>query len=191
MQLSYEPGDRVLVDGQLLQIAARASNRWGGYAYSLAALPEDGEPPRKRWLTARLVGTKANVIDRRAISDLVHTFYGRIRADEVLGPIFEARLADRWDAHLDVMVRFWSSVLLAEGSFDGQPMPKHRAIAEGEPEHFVRWLALFRATLDELFTPPCAELIAARSKAMARGLSSGMFGRPFDMVRSEPPLQRR
>lgn len=183
MQVSYEPGDRVIVDGQLLQVVTKANNRWGGYAYSLGPLPESSEPARKRWLTARLESSKASVIDRRAIHDLVHAFYGRIREDEVLGPIFEARLAGRWEPHLEKMVSFWSSVLLAEGSFAGNPMGKHRAIEEGQPEHFARWLRLFRETLDVIFTEPNASIVASRSIAMARGLSTGMFGIPFDVVR--------
>lgn len=182
MQVSYEPGDRIVVDGQLLEVVVKANNRWGGFTYKLGELVPGGEPPRKRWLTARLASSKAGVIDRQAIRDMVYAFYGRVRRDPELSPVFEARLAERWDPHLEKMVSFWSSVLLAEGSFSGDPMGKHRAIAEGEPAHFARWLTLFRETLAEVFTEPCAELVESRAKAMARGLSTGMFGVPFDVA---------
>jgi truncated hemoglobin YjbI len=64
-----------------------------------AALPDD--------LTETL-------IERR-----VHRFYERVRADAVLGPIFERRIGDRWDAHLAAMTDFWSSVALMTGRYAG------------------------------------------------------------------------
>lgn len=39
---------------------------------------------------------------------LVHSFYARVRADAVLGPVFASRISN-WDAHLERMVTFWSS----------------------------------------------------------------------------------
>jgi hemoglobin len=51
-------------------------------------------------------------ISEALVAKLVETFYGRIRQDAVLGPIFEARLQGRWDTHLAAMVDFWSSVTM-------------------------------------------------------------------------------
>ena len=44
-------------------------------------------------------------IDDAYISTLVDSFYARIRADETLGPIFEAAIGDRWDQHMAVQTR--------------------------------------------------------------------------------------
>src|SRR3546814_13779599 len=63
--------------------------------------------------------------DLPMIHDVVHAFYGRIRQDAVLGPIFDGVIQDRWDYHLAKMCDFWSSVLLMTGRYDGRPMPAH------------------------------------------------------------------
>ena len=52
----------------------------------------------------------------------VHTFYARVRDDDLLGPVFEERIGTDWDAHLDRMVDFWSTVLLASGRYRGDPI---------------------------------------------------------------------
>ena len=58
------------------------------------------------------------------IREMVERFYGMVRADGRLGPIFEAHIDD-WDAHLIKLRDFWSSMLLRTGRFTGAPMPKH------------------------------------------------------------------
>ena len=46
-------------------------------------------------------------IDEALISDLVDGFYTRIRADALLGPVFEQVVGDHWDTHLPKMKNFW------------------------------------------------------------------------------------
>lgn len=77
------------------------------------------------------------------VSSLVHGFYARVREDEVLGPVFDARIDD-WDHHLAKLVDFWSSILRRTGRFTGAPMPKHAALPGLTAELFQRWLRLFR-----------------------------------------------
>ena len=93
------------------------------------------EPP----LTARALCTEDEV------STLVHAFYGRVRQDAVLGPIFNGHIDD-WDRHLARLVDFWSAILLRTGRFTGAPMPKHAALPGLSAELFQRWLMLFRET---------------------------------------------
>jgi len=100
------------------------------------------------------------------ITRLVHTFYERVREDPLLAPVFEPRIGDNWAVHLDRMVAFWSSVLLGKPGFVGDPIGKHRAIAELEPRHFDRWLALFEQVLGELFPPLVAADIHGRAVRM-------------------------
>lgn len=177
MQIGYANGDRVLVDGHLYAVSEARRNRWGGASYRLEST--DGSAP-PRWLTPRMERTRASVVDRRALHDMVHGFYAKVRADEALAPVFEARLAGRWEPHLARMVDFWSSALLEDRSFVGNPMAVHRSIPNARPAHFVRWLALFREQLAETFAAAAGTSIALRALAMARGLSNGMFGAPFD-----------
>ena len=81
-------------------------------------------------------------ITEAGIREMVETFYARVRDDGLLAPIFQARLSGSWPAHMDRMVDFWSSVLLASGRYRGDPRARHRAIEEMRPEHFDRWLEL-------------------------------------------------
>jgi hypothetical protein len=67
-------------------------------------------------------------IDEAMIERLVRGFYAKVRADAVLGPIFEARIRD-WEPHLSQMCAFWSSVALMTGRYHGTPMAKASAAA--------------------------------------------------------------
>lgn len=118
------------------------------------------------------------VIDEAAIHRLVRAFYARVRADAELGPIFEAAIGDRWDAHLDRMTDFWSSVMLTSGCHSGNPMIKHMRQKAIQPPHFTQWLALFDQTARELFTHDCAESFIAKAHNIASSLQLGMFFRP-------------
>ncbi|MBX2970632.1 MAG: group III truncated hemoglobin [Cyclobacteriaceae bacterium] len=90
---------------------------------------------------------KKEIQSRAEIKLLVDSFYNKVNADELLGPVFAH--VD-WPHHLPIMYNFWSSVLLGEMSYSGNPMAKHLNLAIGK-EHFARWLELFTATVDEHF----------------------------------------
>ncbi|MCB2079992.1 MAG: group III truncated hemoglobin [Novosphingobium sp.] len=113
-------------------------------------------------------------IDAQFVSTLVETFYGRIRADEMLGPIFAARITD-WPAHLDRMKAFWRSILHNSGEYSGNPMAKHIAIAGLGDGHFAHWLDLFYATLRDLEGHPDAtSLVGKRARMIADSLLTGI-----------------
>lgn len=107
-------------------------------------------------------------LDQVMISALVHQFYGKIRADTVLAPIFASQISD-WPAHLDRMVSFWSSVALMTGTYHGAPMPSHAQLPITWA-HFERWLALFRNTADEVCPPKAAAYLVERAERIARSL---------------------
>jgi hemoglobin len=117
-------------------------------------------------------------IDERTIRSLVHGFYARIRLDPVLGPIFAQIIGADWTPHLAKMCDFWSSVMLISGRYKGNPMLAHMRLKMVRPEHFERWLALFRETADDLCTPEVAALFVSRAETIARSLQLGMFYRP-------------
>lgn len=111
-------------------------------------------------------------IDEAMIRNLVHAFYGRVRADETLGPIFAAEVED-WDAHLDTLVDFWSSIALMTARYDGRPMPAHVKLDVGEA-HFARWLELFRDTAREVCTPEAAQFFIGKAENIARSFQMGI-----------------
>ncbi len=107
-------------------------------------------------------------LDEQVLTDLVHAFYDKVRADDVLGPIFAARITD-WTPHLARMVAFWSSVALMTGRYHGKPVPAHTPLPV-QGAHFDRWLALFRDTAHEVCTPAGADHVIARAERIARSL---------------------
>jgi len=135
-------------------------------------------------------GTAVGVTEAM-IHDQVHTFYGRVRQDLELGPIFNGKVAD-WGEHLAKLCDFWSSVLLMSGRFKGQPMRAHAEVPEIEPPHFGRWLDIWRATAQEICPPEAAALFIAKAEMIAESLQLGLafargeappaFGRPRTAV---------
>ena len=105
------------------------------------------------------------------IRQLVDSFYEKVRADELLGPVFGAVIEDRWPAHLEKMYSFWQTVLLGEHTYLGSPFPPHAKLPING-EHFDRWLALFYQTLDEQFTGEKAEEAKWRAEKMAQMFQS-------------------
>ena len=126
-----------------------------------------GPPPRRRPLHPD--------IDEALIERLVRHFYARVRRDPELGPIFEAVIPPDWEPHLRTMMAFWSSVMMMTGTFHGRPVQKHQALTSVRPEHFGRWLALFRESAHEICREPVAELFIDRAERIAESLQRAMF----------------
>ena len=97
---------------------------------------------------------------------LVDTFYGKVREDDLLAEIFEARVQGRWEVHLEKMYTFWQTVLLEEHTYRGRPFPPHKQLPI-EKDHFERWLSLFHETIDSLFTGEKANEAKWRAGKMA------------------------
>jgi hemoglobin len=117
-------------------------------------------------------------ISEEMISTLVHAFYGRIRTDAELGPIFNTVIGENWDVHLARMCDFWSSVMRMTGRYSGRPMPIHMRLKMVKPEHFSRWLTLFGQTAQQTCPPAIAERFCAKAALIAKSLQLGMFYRP-------------
>ena len=105
------------------------------------------------------------------IHRLVHRFYGKVRQDEQLGPIFNARIVD-WDEHLAKLCDFWSSLLLGTRRFKGAPVPAHARIPYLSWPLFQRWLSLFHGTSAELNNPA----LQARVDAMSERIATNLWG---------------
>lgn len=103
---------------------------------------------------------KNDITGHRDVERLVRDFYTRVYKDEVLRPMFEEVAKIDLLEHLPKMNRFWNTVLFGEHSYKGNPMQIHLDLDQLKPLndcHFVRWLSLFRLTVDELFSGPMAE----------------------------------
>ena len=111
-------------------------------------------------------------IDDEMIEQLVRGFYARIRNDKVLGPIFAERVKD-WEPHLRRMCEFWSSVVLMNGRYHGQPMAKHLPLPV-DAQHFDRWLSLFETTAQELCPANAAHHFIKLAQRIATSLELGI-----------------
>ncbi|GAB2991564.1 group III truncated hemoglobin [uncultured Cyclobacterium sp.] len=100
------------------------------------------------------------------IKELVDLFYGKVRMDPLIGPIFEGKLKGNWDKHLEKMYQFWQTVLLSQHTYYGSPFPPHANLPIDQ-NHFERWLMLFQETLRENFFGDKANEAMWRASKMA------------------------
>lgn len=153
----------------------------------------DEGPERRARITAE-IAARTGITDAM-IEHLVHAFYDKVRADAVLGPVFDARIHD-WTPHLQQMCAFWSSVALMTGRYHGTPMVKHAPLPV-DAAHFDRWLALFEQTASEVCPPAAAAHFIERARRIAASLEMGvasangvMLGVGERFKRSEPEAQQ-
>lgn len=109
---------------------------------------------------------KEDILTLADVKLLVDTFYDKVRADELLSPIFNERIGDHWPEHLEKMYRFWQTVLLKDHTYFGSPFVPHAQLPV-DHQHFVRWMALFEPTVDELFSGEKAREAKWRAGKMA------------------------
>ena len=112
----------------------------------------------------------------QSLTELVHSFYADVRADPLLGPVFEEALRDRWEPHLARMVDFWSTVALGSKRFRGNVFTKHMALQGVTPAHFAAWVRLWGEHTNRLFTPEVAHELQTAAHGIARNLFLGYFG---------------
>lgn len=134
------------------------------------------------------VAAQETAVDEATIERLVRAFYARIRADALLGPIFERRVVD-WEEHLQRMMAFWSSVMLASGRYRGQPMAKHWPLPV-DGRHFDRWLALFREVAREVCPPAAAARFLESARRIAASLELGIAMQQGVLLRPGERLRR-
>jgi hemoglobin len=130
----------------------------------------DSRAVRRNLVVADIVDRTG--IDAAMIERLVREFYRRARSDPLIGPIFERSVRD-WDAHLERMCDFWSSVALMSGRYHGQPMVAHRPLPIDTP-HFDRWLELFAETAHAVCPPAAAAYFIDRARRIADSLELGL-----------------
>ena len=122
-------------------------------------------------------------IDEQKLAALVALFYARVREDGELGPIFNRAIAD-WPEHLVKLTDFWHSVMLTSGRYKGNPMVAHMRQKSIRPEHFDRWLALWKEAAEEVMAPAAAQALQAKAARIAESLKLAMFYKPhLDAVR--------
>jgi hemoglobin len=153
---------------RLKRAAAPPTPRLSRPFFVMTSLPASSDTAPARIRDAE--PTEAN------IHDLVYAFYDRVRADPLLGPVFDAKLDGRWDTHLPKMVSFWSSLVLGTRGYRGNVQQAHQPLDGIEPAHFSRWLSLFLKTVEARYTPAAAVRFMEPALRIAQSLQLSRFG---------------
>ncbi len=105
---------------------------------------------------------------RSKLDILLRNFYSSLRVHPLLGPIFEAHIAD-WPAHLRVVGDFWTLQTGGPLEYRGRLVAAHAPLGLGA-RHFDFWLAQWGQSCRLHFDAP----IAAELIALAEGLAGRM-----------------
>lgn len=126
-----------------------------------------------------------SIIEERQLPELLETFYGRVRLDPLIGPVFNDAIHD-WPEHLERIADFWSSVMLTSGRYKGNPVAKHFKHAPRlTPETFERWLAIWETTTNERLAPAQAAAMQAKARRISESLQLAINFRTPEQV-AEP-----
>lgn len=122
---------------------------------------------------------KKELKNRDDVQLLVETFYGKIRKDKVLGPIFNS-IIDDWESHLSLLTDFWETQLFLKRKYYGNPVTAHQEVDDKmdhsiTSEHFGLWLNLWFATIDDLFEGETAWTAKNRAQKMSTMLFMQIF----------------
>ncbi len=120
-----------------------------------------------------------DITNEADIAILIDRFYEQVLDDDELAPIFVDVAQINLDRHKGFIRSYWEKLLLQKPGYSRHTMNIHRALAEKTrlaPEHFQRWLSLFRATVDGNFSGDTAD----RAKLIATNIAANM---QRDMVR--------
>ena len=107
---------------------------------------------------------KKDILNQEDIQKVVDGFYDKVRTNEVIGHYFKDL---DWSKHLPVMYSFWSTIILHQEGYKGNPFEKHLPLPNLKAEHFSQWINLFISTVDELFKGENAEAMKLRASSIA------------------------
>ena len=115
------------------------------------------------------MGKQKEIQSREEIKQMVDSFYSKVNEDELLSPVFNEFAGVDWESHLPKMYDFWTTILLGEMTYKGNPFLKHIPLPI-DKQHFDRWIKLFLETIDEHFKGE----VAAEAKQRAMSIA-GIF----------------
>ena len=114
---------------------------------------------------------KKDITHRADVKLLVETFYGKVREDKNLAPIFNRIISD-WESHFELLTDFWETQLFLKRKYKGNPVTAHQEVDDRmghtiTSAHFGLWLNLWFATIDELFEGETAWIAKNRAQKMS------------------------
>lgn len=116
-------------------------------------------------------------ISESQLEALIPRFYAQVRADPLIGPVFDGAIAD-WDGHLHKLVAFWSSVMLTSGRYKGNPVAAHLKHAHAiTPRMFDRWLEIWGEVAAEQLPPVVTRELRDKASRIAESLKLALYFR--------------
>lgn len=112
------------------------------------------------------------------LEKLVKEFYASASADPLLAPIFSHAIHD-WEGHYQIVQNFWSRTLLGTSRYTGNPFSAH-VMLKLTPDHFDRWVAIFKTTAERVLEPIAAQRAIAKVEHMSTCFQAGLFLPPVD-----------
>lgn len=117
-------------------------------------------------------------ITEAQIAALIPRFYSRVRADPLIGPVFDGAIDD-WPPHLEKLMAFWSSVMLTTGRYKGNPMMAHmKHLGAITPQMFDRWLSLWADVTSADLPQALAAALQDKAARIAQSLKLALYYRP-------------
>ena len=114
------------------------------------------------------------------INDVITCFYEQMLKDSIVGYIFTDVAKIELEAHLPIIVNFWSDILFAQKQYSGNVLQKHlnlNQLIKLTPGHFTRWLYLFNRAIDENYAGINANSMKERAESVAKTISAKLTER--------------
>lgn len=129
--------------------------------------------------TSTADGALVDLTSREDVETLLRRFYGRVLVDDVLAEPFADIRMNGLESHLPVMCDFWETFLLRAGLYHGSAVRAHQAVHDRHglgARHFLRWLSLWKNTVDEMYQGPTAEHAKIQAARVARAMHHRLTG---------------
>lgn len=122
---------------------------------------------------------KRDIQNREDLSQLIDSFYSKIRTNGEIGHFFNETIKD-WDSHLEKLTDFWENNLFGIRKYYGNPIAAHIEVDEKfnqtiDPNIFGLWLNLWFETLEELFEGENVETLKRRARKMGTVLLVNIY----------------
>ena len=119
-------------------------------------------------------------LNKEGIQKLMDLFYGKVRKDKDLGPIFNGQIGTddiSWDEHKKKIASFWGGIFLGETEYQGMPIYAHLELPPFPREFFNIWLNYFEESCKNIFEEQAAQQLIQRAHIISQRFQFIMYER--------------
>lgn len=113
---------------------------------------------------------KKDIESRDDLVMMLYAFYKKAFRDALIGHFFTEVVPLNLETHIPAIADFWEAIAFNTHGYRRNVMEVHQHIhqlSNIKKEHLNRWLELFTATVDEMFSGEKAILIKQRAQSIA------------------------